>query len=122
MIRQVVSAGLSPQRRALHHGASLEALERPELHVAEPLAYHAVQAQRWEQGLAWSERAAEEAALVSASAAAMLLYQQALACVAHLPPSDALRRKTIDLRLRLAEVAFYVQPGRLGEWLAPAER
>ena len=39
-----------------------------------------------------------------------------------MPPVPEHQAHGIKLRLRLAQVAFYVAPGRLGEWLEPAER
>src|SRR5581483_5029150 len=123
MIQQVVYEGLSAARRAVLHRRALQALEQAaDGAPAEHLAYHAMRAQLWEKALHWSACAAEEATRVSAYAAAALLYRQALEALAHLSQDDDLKRRGIDLRLRLAEVAFYVQPGRLTEWLADAER
>lgn len=51
----------------------------------------------------------------------MHLYEQALVCVGQLPSSRDLRQRGIDLRIHLAQVAFYVQPGHLLEWLQQAE-
>src|SRR5581483_11665077 len=90
--------------------------------LAEPLAYHAVRAQDWERGAYWSEVAAAEAIRLSAFSAALLLYQQVLDCLAHLPASEANRRRAVDARLALAEVAFYFRPGELAHWLEAAER
>ena len=59
---------------------------------------------------------------VFAYTSAATLYEQALEALARLPDSEAERAHGIRLRLRLAQVAFYVAPGRLGEWLQPAER
>jgi tetratricopeptide (TPR) repeat protein len=39
-----------------------------------------------------------------------------------MPVSEEHQAYGVKLRLRLAQVAFYVAPGRLGEWLEPAER
>ncbi len=123
MIQQVVYDRLSAARRAVLHRRALDGLERLETSgLAEPLAYHAVRAQDWERGAYWSEVAAAEAIRLSAFSAALLLYQQVLDCLAHLPASEANRRRAVDARLALAEVAFYFRPGELAHWLEAAER
>jgi tetratricopeptide (TPR) repeat protein len=59
---------------------------------------------------------------VFAYTSAAALYEQALDALERLPSSVENRAHGIKLRLRLAQVAFYVAPGRLGKWLEPAER
>lgn len=121
-IRRVVHDGLSDARRRLLHRRVVELLERTDGgHHAEQLAYHSSRGQSWATALRWSEQAAADALQLCAAESAVHLYEQALACASQLPPSPELRARSIDLRLRLAQAAFYVQPGRLMEWLAPAE-
>jgi ATP/maltotriose-dependent transcriptional regulator MalT len=59
---------------------------------------------------------------VFAYSSAANLFEQALDGLGRLPPSAANQTHGVQLRLHLAQVAFYVAPGKLGEWLEPAER
>lgn len=120
-LRQVVYEGSSGARRRILHRRVVDVLAGRGVAGPERLAYHAYRGQIWDRALDWTEAAAAAAMKVYAYTEAMRLYQQALECLDALPPSDALQRRSIALRLRLAQVAFYVQPGRLMEWLAPAE-
>lgn len=119
-IRQAVYEGLSAARRRILHRRAVEALEAGAAPVEE-LAYHAYRGHLWERALDGSEAAAGEARRVLGYAAATRLYEQALDCLAHLPPGEAGERREIELRLQLAGVGFYVRPGALIDWLAPAE-
>jgi len=122
-VRQVVYDDLSGARRRVQHRRALEVLGQTDAHTpAEQLAYHALRAQDWDQALRWCEAAAEAAVGVFAYTSAATLYEQALEALARLPDSPVARAHGIRLRLRLARFAFYVAPGRLGEWLQPAER
>jgi ATP/maltotriose-dependent transcriptional regulator MalT len=119
----VVYDDLSGARRRVQHRHALDVLAEPAARTPpERLAYHAIRAQAWDQALRWCEAAANAALSVFAYASAATLYEQALDALARLPETDDSRAHEIKLRLRLAQVAFYVAPGRLGEWLAPAER
>jgi DNA-binding SARP family transcriptional activator/tetratricopeptide (TPR) repeat protein len=120
-LRQVVYEGSSGARRRILHRRVVEVLSAHGTVGPERLAYHAIRGQIWDRALDWTEAAAAAAMKVYAYADAVRLYQQALECLASLPPGDDTLRRGIALRLRLAQVAFYVQPGRLMEWLAPAE-
>jgi tetratricopeptide (TPR) repeat protein len=107
----------------VQHRRALEVLSQPETRTPpERLGYHALHAQVWDQALQWCEAAARAAVSVFAYASAATLYQQALDALSRLPASDEGKAHGVRLRLRLAQVAFYVAPGRLGEWLMPAER
>jgi tetratricopeptide (TPR) repeat protein len=119
--RRVVYAGLSDARRRVLHRHALELLADAGDDQAEEMAYHACRGELWSGGLDWSERAAADAMALFACAPAVHLYEQALTCAGQLRPTPELRRRVIDLRLRLAEAGFYVQPSRLSEWLAPAQ-
>jgi tetratricopeptide (TPR) repeat protein len=120
-IRRAVYEGLSDARRRLLHRRALDLLAPAGVARAEELAYHASRGQEWPAALEWAETAAADAARLFAHGSAVHLYEQALACAAQLPPTPELGRRTIDLRVRLARTAFYVDPGRLMEWLTPAE-
>jgi len=121
-IRAVVYAGLSHARATALHRRAVAALgEATDPRAAERLAYHAIHGRLWEDGLRWSTQAGMGATAVFDFATAALLYQRALECLAHLPATEALRRQNVELRLMLARVAFYIEPGRLMDWLAPAE-
>jgi DNA-binding SARP family transcriptional activator/ATP/maltotriose-dependent transcriptional regulator MalT len=119
-IRQAVYEGLSAARRRVLHRRAVEVLAAGAA-PAEELAYHACQGQLWQSALPWSETAAAEAKRVFGYAAATHLYHQALECLAHLPASAEGQRHEVELRLQLAQVGFYLQPGALTDWLAPAE-
>lgn len=122
-VRQVVYDDLSGARRRLQHRRALDVLEQPSARTpTERLAYHAMRAQAWEQAVRWCEAAGDAAVSVFAYSSAASLYEQALDALDRLPASTEQQAHSVNLRLRLAQVAFYVAPARLGEWLEPAER
>lgn len=121
-VREVVYTGLSHARRTTLHKRAFAALGAPrDPRAVERVAYHARLGRLWIEAFTWSVQAAQSATQVFAYSTAALLYQQALECLEHLPLDDNRRREGIMLRLHLARVAFYLNPGRLTEWLAPAE-
>lgn len=121
-IQRVLYDELSGARRRILHRRALDALTASGQRVGpELLAYHAFRGQVWDQATSLSEQAAAAATQVFAYPTATALYLQALDALSHLPRDEALRRQEVDLRLRLAQVAFYAYPGRLLEWLGPAE-
>jgi DNA-binding SARP family transcriptional activator/tetratricopeptide (TPR) repeat protein len=87
---------------------------------AEQLAYHAVAGGLWQEGLDWSQAAADRARRLFAHASTVRLLEQALACLDHLPASSDLRRRAIQVRLQLCQVSFFNGPERLREWAEPA--
>jgi DNA-binding SARP family transcriptional activator len=122
-VRQVVYDDLSGARRRVQHRRALDVLAQPFTRTpVERLAYHALRAQAWDQVVRWGEQAAADAVAVFAYASAASLYEQALEGLERLPTSAENQAWGVRLRLRLAQVAFYVAPGRLGEWLEPAEQ
>ncbi len=121
-VRQVVYRDLSQARCTTLHRRAVAVLGPPkDGWAAERTAYHAFLGRLWQEAATWSGLAAESAAGVFAFATATLLYQQALDALGHLPVDDDVRRQGVLIRLSLARVAFYIYPGRLNEWLAPAE-
>jgi DNA-binding SARP family transcriptional activator len=122
-VRQVVYDDLSGARRRVQHRRALDVLAQPSARTpVERLAYHARRAQAWAQAVRLGEQAADAALGVFAYTSAANLYEQALDGLQRLPASPEHQAYGVKLRLRLAQVAFYVAPGRLGEWLEPAER
>jgi DNA-binding SARP family transcriptional activator len=122
-VRQVVYDDLSGARRRVQHRRALDVLSAASARTPpERLAYHALRAQAWDQAVRWCELAADAAQAVFAYTSAASLYEQALDALGRLTETDENRAHGVRLRLRLAQVAFYVAPGRLGEWLEPAER
>src|SRR5258708_17646557 len=122
-VRQVVYDDLSGARRRVQHRRALDVLAQPSARTpVERLAYHALRAQAWDRAVRLCEEAAGAAFGVFAYASAASLYEQALDALQRLPTSLEHQAYGVRLRLRLAQVAFYVAPGRLGEWLEPAER
>jgi DNA-binding SARP family transcriptional activator len=121
-VRQVVYDDLSGARRRVQHRRALEVLSEASRRTpAERLAYHALRAQAWDQALRWCQAAADAAVAVFAYGSATTLFEQALDALERLPTSPERQAHSVRLRLRLAQVAFYVAPGRLGQWLQPAE-
>ena len=122
-VRQVVYDDLSAARRRVQHRRALDVMAQPSTRApAVRLAYHAIRAQAWDQAVRWCEDAADAAVGVFAYSSAASLYEQALNSLERLPGSAEHLAHGVKLRLRLAQVAFYVAPGRLGAWLEPAER
>jgi DNA-binding SARP family transcriptional activator len=122
-VRQVVYDDLSAARRRVQHRRALDVLAQPSARAATVrLAYHAIRAQAWDQAVRFCEQAADAAVGVFAYSSAASLYEQALDSLERVPDSAEHRAHGVKLRLRLAQVAFYVAPGRLGAWLEPAER
>ncbi|MCA1725214.1 MAG: AAA family ATPase, partial [Thermomicrobia bacterium] len=111
-LRQVVYEGSSGARRRILHRRVVDVLSAGGTVGPERLAYHAIRGQMWEQALNWSEAAAAAAMKVSAYIEAVRLYQQALECLAALPPNDDWQRRSIGLRLRLAQIAFHMEHPR----------
>lgn len=125
LIRRVVRDDLSQARLQTLHRRALAALHdgegpSPTWPLTEQLAHHAASGGLWEQGLHWSQQAAESALRVFAYASAVPLLEQALACAEQLPATPDTRRRAIDIRLQLGTVAFYSHPHRLVDWLDPA--
>lgn len=120
-IRRVVYDSLSDARRQRLHRRLFDVLVPNGEQRAEELAHHATRSQSWSLALEWSERAAADALGLSAYASAVHLYEQALACAAQLPWTREVQQRVLDVRIRLARTAFYIQPGRLVEWLELAE-
>jgi tetratricopeptide (TPR) repeat protein len=122
-VRQVVYDDLSGARRRVQHRRALDVLAPIAARTPpERLAYHALRAQAWDEAARRCEQAADAAVAVFAYTSAASLYEQALDALERLPDSTEHRAHSVKLRLRLAQVAFYVAPGRLGQWLEPAER
>jgi DNA-binding SARP family transcriptional activator len=122
-MRQVVYDDLSGARRRVQHRRALDVLAEPIARTPpERLAYHALRAQAWDQAVRWCELAADAALAVFAYTSAATLNEQALDALRRQPESVETRTHGVKLSLKLAQVAFYVAPGRLGEWLEPAER
>ncbi|MFN8498435.1 MAG: BTAD domain-containing putative transcriptional regulator [Anaerolineae bacterium] len=120
--RQVVYRELSQARIIALHRRAVAVLGPPkDGRAAERTAYHAYLGRMWREAVTWSVLAAENAASVFAFATATLLYQQALDALERLPLDDDVKRQSVVIRLSLSRVAFYIYPGRLNEWLAPAE-
>lgn len=118
-IRQVAYEGLSSARRRLLHRRAVEILSLGAA-PAEERAYHAVLGHLWQEGLDWSEEAAGAARAVFGYAAATRLYQQSLHCLGQLAGGEQRQRREVEVRLQLAQVGFYVEPGALIDWLQPA--
>ena len=123
-VRQVVYDDLSAARRRVQHRRALDVLAQPAARTPlERLAYHAHARPGLGPGAcAGASRRPTRRSRCSRTARRGALYEQALEGLERLPVRRITARTAYRLRLRLAQVAFYVAPGRLGEWLEPAER
>ena len=95
---------LQERRRALHGRivAAIEHLhgERLAEHV-ERLAHHALRGEVWDKAVNYLRQAGSKAASRAANREAVILLEQALVAVQHLPPGRASTERAIDLRLDL---------------------
>jgi tetratricopeptide (TPR) repeat protein len=101
LIRQVVYSALVPERRQHWHRAIGEWLERthaPELDkISGELAFHFVQAARWEKALEYSLRAGETAKRAYANQEAIEHFEQALELAQRLENTEAIREAYVNL-------------------------
>jgi tetratricopeptide (TPR) repeat protein len=95
---------LQERRRALHARivAAIEHLhaERLAEHV-ERLAHHALRGEVWDKAVAYLRQAGAKAGARAANREAVMLFEQALVAVRHLPEGRASIERSIDLRLDL---------------------
>ena len=95
---------LQERRRALHARivAAIEHLhaERLAEHV-ERLAHHALRGEVWDKAVGYLRQAGAKAAARAANREAVMLFEQALVAVQHLPEGRASTERAIDLRLDL---------------------
>jgi class 3 adenylate cyclase/tetratricopeptide (TPR) repeat protein len=95
---------LQERRRCLHDQIfhALQATVLPDsFDRAEQLAYHAFRAQLWGRAVIHLRRAAANAVARSADADAVLLLDQAVTALSHLPDDPATLQEGVDVRLEL---------------------
>jgi class 3 adenylate cyclase/tetratricopeptide (TPR) repeat protein len=107
LTHEVTYGTLLAERRKSLHTRVVDAIEtrhadRLEEQV-ELLAHHALRGEVWEKALLYARRAGERASARSVSRAAIAYFEQALAVLARLPESRALRELSIDLRIQLRQ-------------------
>lgn len=124
-VQEVAYEQLSAARKIRLHSLAGEALEtrfagRTE-GAASQLGRHFRMARRFVEAANYLTLAGDNALRTYAYREACQSYLQAVEGLESLPAADDdLRRQRIGLRLRLAQAAFYVEPGPLRRWLEPA--
>jgi tetratricopeptide (TPR) repeat protein len=128
-LREVAYAELLAPRRKLLHRQVAEALEAVSAGNLEPhlvtLGTHYRQGEEWDKAVMYLERAGTGALLQTAHREAMILFEQALAALDHLPESRERAEQALDLvgSLRnslypIGELQRTVEIGRKAEALA----
>jgi tetratricopeptide (TPR) repeat protein len=117
---------LQDRRRALHGriADTIEALYRDRFieHI-ERVAYHAVQAERWDKASEYLRQAGARAAERSAHRAAVDWLDQALAALGHLPETRETLARVLDVRFDLHMSLFALREhARMRDHMEAAER
>ena len=105
-VREVVHDQLLTPRRTLLHAAVTRAIEGGHARTldedVERLAYHAFRGELWEEAVRYGQRAGHIAAERSASAQALVCFEQAIAALARLPERRERLEQAIELRQQRA--------------------
>jgi class 3 adenylate cyclase/tetratricopeptide (TPR) repeat protein len=110
LTQEVAYGGLLTDRRRAIHGRIVGEIER--LHGdrlgehVETLAHHALRAEMWDKGLAFSRQAAGKAMARWALRDAAIHLERALTAIEHLPGTRATIEEAIDVRLELRQAVF----------------
>jgi DNA-binding NtrC family response regulator/tetratricopeptide (TPR) repeat protein len=121
----VYGQALTSRRRDLH-ARLLDAVERtyaerPGEHL-DLLVHHASRGERWEQAVAYAQRAGARARARSAYREMAAFLEQAVGALEHLPGSPTVREQGVDLRFSLRDAYNALQePERVMRWLREAE-
>jgi class 3 adenylate cyclase/tetratricopeptide (TPR) repeat protein len=105
LTQDVAYSTLLQERRRQLHARIVEAIER--LHAdrlaehVERLAHHALRGEVWDKAVTYLRQAGAKAAARAANREAVILFEQALVAVQHLPEGRASAERAIDLRLDL---------------------
>ncbi len=115
---------LKSRRQALHRRAAEILRDIPERTVAEPeaIAHHFTQAGLDDLAVEWWGKAADQALRRSALVEAVAQLTRALAQIAALPSTPALRRKQIELQVALITPLLHVKGYAAPETKAAVER
>ena len=115
---------LKSRRQALHRRAAEILRDIPERAAAEPeaIAHHFMQACLDDFAVEWWGRAADQALRRSALVEAVVQLTRALAQIAALPSTSALRRKQIELQVALITPLLHVKGYAAPETKAAVER
>jgi tetratricopeptide (TPR) repeat protein len=118
LIHDVAYATLPPDRRRELHGRVLDAMEdlfgdRLSEHRAR-LAHHAFRGERWAAAARYLRDAGVEAAAASASREAIVLFEQALVALSHLPQDPATLALGVDVRVELRNALWTIAQLRRG--------
>ena len=115
---------LRSRRQALHRRAAEILRDIPERAAAEPeaIAHHFTQAGLDDLAVEWWGRAADQALRRSALVEAVVQLTRALAQIAALPSTSALRRKQIELQVALITPLLHVKGYAAPETKAAVER
>ena len=105
LTHEVAYGSLLQDRRRRLHGDILAAIERlyPDrlIEHIDRLGHHALRAERWEIAATYLRQAGHKAVSRSVFQEAVMVYDNALAAVEHLPETRARQEQAIDLRLDL---------------------
>lgn len=123
-VQEVAYEQLSAARKTRLHslaGGAIEARFAGRLeNVASQLGRHFRQARRFADAARYLALSGDIALRTYAYREACQSYLQAVEALDSMTADDDLRRQRVGLRLRLAQAAFYVEPGPLRRWLEPA--
>lgn len=121
--REVAYSGMLHENRQNLHSRALIILEEESDVESSILAYHARCGKVWEKEYLYSRSAGEISFARSAPQDALHFFEEALAALAKLPPSDATQRAELDIRFLFRNTLFWLGRARsIGEHLVIAER
>jgi tetratricopeptide (TPR) repeat protein len=112
LVQEVAYNGLLRETRRAGHRAAAEWLNQRvgdrRKEYATLLAYHYQRAEEWAKTAEFAEAAGDRAVSLFAHREAMDAYIQALDALAHLPGDDEVRRRQVDVTLKLGRAASYL--------------
>lgn len=128
LIREVVRSDLSQVRReALHKSAyshlsgQLSFQTAPlSLAALEELAHHAGASRLYDEATQWAQEAGSAALRIHAFETTERLLEEALRYLSYLPISPENRARAVEIRMQLAWAAFFTEPAKISEQVAPA--
>jgi DNA-binding NtrC family response regulator/tetratricopeptide (TPR) repeat protein len=126
VVQEAVYGQVLASRRRDLHARLLDAVERtyaerPGEHL-DLLVHHASRGERWEQAVAYAQRAAARARARSAYREMAAFLEQAVGALEHLPETRPVREQGVDLRFGLRDAYNALrEPERVMWWLREAE-
>jgi len=112
LVQEVAYDGLLRETRRAGHRAAAEWLDQRvgdrRKQYATLLAYHYQHSEEWSKTVEFAEAAGDHAVSLFAHREAKDAYSQALDALARLPPDDEVRRRQIDVTLKLGRASSYL--------------